>query len=90
MDGCHEIAKWAVFKKLIEISQEQLNLVRTATHRPKENAKGIEPIGDNYRKTKSVKARSVLEVDILDNQAWCSEGLSNNEVKGCSLLKNFA
>jgi len=65
--GCHEIVKWTVFKEPIEISQYQLNLMRTATHRPKENVKKIEPIGDNYRETKSVNARSVLEVDILDN-----------------------
>ena len=65
--GCHEIVKWTVFKEPIEISQYQLNLMRTATHRPKENVKEIEPIGDNYRETKSVNARSVLEVDILDN-----------------------
>merc|ERR1712014_410523 len=65
--GCHEIVKWTVFKEPIEISQKQLNLMRTATHRPKESVKNIEPIGDNYRETKSVNARSVLEVDILDN-----------------------
>merc|ERR1712012_535760 len=65
--GCHEIVKWTVFKEPIEISQYQLNLMRTATHRPKENVKEIEPIGDNYRETKSVNARSVLEVDIIDN-----------------------
>ena len=64
--GCHEIVKWTVFKEPIEISQEQLNLMRTATHQPLDNINKVEPIGNNFRETKPVNARTVLDVDILD------------------------
>ena len=65
--GCHEIVKWTVFKEPIEISQKQMDIMRTATHQPHEDINKTEPVGNNFRETKPVNERTVLDVDMLDD-----------------------
>jgi len=59
---CNEIVMWTIFKEPIEISQEQVDIMRKVYyHRKGENE--VRDISNNYRSTQVVHKREVLEVD---------------------------
>ena len=60
--GCYEVVLWTVFKHPVEVSEKQMNVMRS--HRP--------PLSDNYRSTKDLNGRQVLySAGITHNNILC-------------------
>ena len=60
--GCHEIVMWTIFKKPIEISQDQLDVMRQTTY-THSNEHFPRDISNNYRDLQPLHEREVLDVD---------------------------
>ena len=59
---CNEIVMWTIFKEPIEISQDQIDVLRKAYYH-REGETEPRGISNNYRLTQKVYEREVLEVD---------------------------
>ena len=87
--GCNEIVVWTIFKESVEISQDQMDYLRTTTYVHKGES-GARALSNNYRPTQPLHDRNVADVkirrlhakthdenrtDVFDN----SKGLNSDE-----------
>lgn len=59
---CDEIVMWTIFKEVIEVSQEQIDIMRKVYYHRK-GEREVRDVSNNYRSTQVIKGREVLEVD---------------------------
>ena len=59
---CNQIVMWTIFKDPIEISQEQLDIMRKGSYRL-EGENDVRYIANNYRSTQNLYEREVLDID---------------------------
>ena len=59
---CNQIVMWTIFKDPIEISQEQLDIMRKGSYRL-EGENDVRYIANNYRSTQTLYEREVLDID---------------------------
>ena len=68
---CNEIVMWTVFKEPVEVSQDQIDIMRKAYYH-RENESEVRDISNNYRSPQKVHKREVLEVDTHVIHSECS------------------
>lgn len=60
--GCEEIVVWTIFKEQIEISQDQMDVLREVTYKHSHHMDFEADLSNNYRPTQNLNGRTVLDV----------------------------
>ena len=74
--GCNEVVMWTLFKNPIEISREQIEVMRKTTYHHKNETDSktfdVAKIANNYRDTKDCHGREILDVDVTGTSGGIS------------------
>ena len=62
---CNEVVMWTIFKQPIEVDQEQIDVMRKMTYHHPEKLEELD-ISNNYRETKPLHGRQVMDIDTTD------------------------
>ena len=67
--GCDEIVIWTIFKQQLEVSQDQINVLRQVTYKQSDDIDLDMDLSNNYRPAQNLNGRRVLDVRKIVYQA---------------------